>query len=417
VTLDQLLGATRDEDELSVVELEITDSPQFVWRGAHLDVARHFFSVETVCRFMDLLAAHKLNILHLHLNDDQGWRLEIPSWPKLCTVGSRRNSSPLGHESDGVGDGVTHEGFYNADDVGTLIAYARERFITIVPEIDMPGHVQAILAAYSQFATSHEPLEVRERWGISSHVMNLQEPTLAFAEEILAYVGQLFPGPYVHIGGDECPRDEWAESESTRQRMNELGIVELDEVQGYFTNRFANAVAAIDLVDTGPTNERRRRAVAWDEVLDSSVPSDVIITAWRHSSEAVRAAKRGHHVVMAPMQFTYFDWPQSESPAEPVALTKPPWPTTLEKVYKFSVIPPGLEDSLHSHILGAQAQHWSEYIATREHLEYMALPRLCAFAEVLWGTKEPFEQFYERLGAHLERLGALGFNYRRLDAR
>ncbi len=416
LTLEQLIVPLDVGDEdVEVPELTIVDKPRFVWRGAHLDVARHFFDVDSVCRFIDLAARHKLNIVHLHLNDDQGWRLEIPQWPRLTIVGSIRHSSPRGHDSDGVADHVEHRGFYSAQDVAAIVQFARERFVTIVPEIDMPGHVQAVLAAYPEFANVQSPVAVRERWGISRHVLNLEEATLSFADDVLRYVGELFPGPYVHIGGDECPSDEWATSERAHERMRELNIASLDQVQSLFTDRFAATVRSLPVVERGDTNESRRRAIAWDEVLDAGVHSDVIIGAWRHSSEGARAARLGHHVVMAPMQFTYFDWPQSDDAREPVALTKPPWPTTLEKAYRFSVIPPGLEEQFHERILGAQAQHWSEYISTLEHLEYMAYPRLCAFSETVWGTSESFDAFRERLVVHLRRLDALGVHYRALD--
>ena len=421
-TLEQLLpseivdsDSEREYIELTVPGVEIVDFPEFVWRGAHLDVARHFFDVGAVARFIDLLALHKLNVLHLHLNDDQGWRLEIPGWPRLSTVGSRRSSSPLGHESHGVDDHLSHGGFYRASDIRSLVAYAADRFVTIVPEIDVPGHVQALLAAYPRFANDEQQLDVATRWGVSDHVLNLQPATFEFADELLRYVGELFPSPYLHIGGDECPTNEWRESPAAQRQMVALGVTRVEEIQGRFTDRLSATVESLALVDPGFGDEQTRRAVAWDEVLEAGAPRNTIVMAWRHSSQAVRAAEAGHDVVMTPMQFTYFDWPQSDSPTEPVALMTPPWPTSLEKVYRFKVLPPGLDPSLAHRILGAQAQHWSEYIATVEHLDYMAFPRLAAFSEVVWGTAEQFAQFRPRLAGHLDRLRVMGVHYRPLD--
>ena len=409
---DEFIG---DIYEFMIPSLDIEDFPQFRWRGVHLDVARHFYDVAQVARFVDLLAMHKFNILHLHLSDDQGWRLEIPAWPKLTSVGSKRSSSPQGHESGGVDDGVVHQGYFSADDIASLVAYAQERFITIVPEIDMPGHVQAALSAYPKLSNTKDHLTVATRWGISRHIFNVDESTFSFAEDIVRYLTHIFPGPYVHIGGDECPVDEWENSDRVTARMSDLNVSRVAELQSVFTTRLHNVVVSSALADRGPLHETARRTLAWDEVLDGEAPRDLIIVAWRHSSEGARAARLGHDVVMAPMQFTYFDWPQSTNPDEPVALMQPPYPTSLEKVYKFKVIPPGLEDEFVPRILGAQAQHWTEYIGTVAHLEYMAFPRLCAFSEVVWGSAGEFDEFHARLTRHVIRLAALGVNFRRLD--
>lgn len=416
--LNEMVTESRDgqSNDLTIDHVEIRDGPRFAWRGVHLDVARHFFGVEDVERFIDLIAMHKCNILHLHLSDDQGFRLDVPGWPELAAVGAWRLSSPLGHESDGVDDDVAHGGFFTADDCRRLVAYAEERFVTIVPEIDLPGHVQAILAAYPEFGNGAASYDVRTRWGISDDVLNLNEETFHFCEDLLTYVGSVFPGPYLHIGGDECPTTQWRNSPAALERAESLGVRDPSRIQSLFTTRLASFVASLPRDGSGPTRETRRRAVAWDEVLDADAPRDVIVTAWRHSSEGARAARLGHQVVMAPMQFTYFDWPQSDDASEPVALTKPPWPTTLEKAYAFNVIPPGLEDEFHHLILGAQAQHWTEYIATREHLDYMALPRLAAFSEAVWcDQRDEFGEFRARLVGHLARLGALGVTFRPLE--
>jgi len=382
----------------------IEDAPRFAWRGAHLDVARHFFDVDAVQRFIDLVADHRLNRLHLHLNDDQGWRVEVPAWPRLTSVGASRAGSPIGHESDDVRDEVEHAGFFDADDIARLVAHATRRHVQIVPEIDLPGHAQAVLAAYPEFANTDEPVEVWTHWGISEHVLNVAPATLDFAAEVVAYVAGLFPGSPVHIGGDECPSVEWGESDAARAVMAEHGFDEPGKLQGLYTERLALTVTAA-----------RRRVLAWDEVLDAEVPPGTIICAWRSSDKGVEAAARGLDVVMAPMDYLYLDWLSSDSPDEPVAVAPRPYVTTWEKVYSFRVIPDVLDPVHRHHVLGAQVQVWTEYIDSVARLDYMAFPRLSAFAEVVWGSAGEVASFRPRLEEHLERLAQRGVAYRPLD--
>jgi hexosaminidase len=391
-----------DSAEIAIVD--IADEPRFEWRGVHLDVSRHFFDVATVCRLIDQIAAHRLNRLHLHLNDDQGWRVEVPNWPRLTEVGSRRRSSPVGHEDDQRDDNVAHEGFYDAADLERIRAHAAMRMVQVVPEIDLPGHAQAVIAAYPELGNVAERLEVWTRWGVSEHVLNVQPAALDFAEEVLRYVAGLFPGSPVHIGGDECPTTEWEASDDARAVMRGHGFSDPRQLQGLYTERLAAA-----LRDDG------HEVVAWDEVLDATVPEGTVIAAWRSPSKGVEAARRGLDVIMAPMQFLYFDWLNSAGPDEPVALAPPPYATPWEKVYGFSVIPLDLEPELHHHVRGAQAQLWTEYIATRDHLDYMAFPRVAAFAEVAWGTTTSPAEFRGRLETHLERLRVMGVSFRPLD--
>jgi hexosaminidase len=397
-------SASLESVELPVVDLE--DGPRFAWRGVHLDVARHFWDVATVCRLIDQLAAHRLNRLHLHLNDDQGWRIEVPAWPRLTEVGSSRRSSPLGHENEGVDDNVEHRGFFSAADVEAIGAHAAKRHVMIVPEIDLPGHAQAAIAAYPELGNLAEPLEVWTRWGISEHVLNVGSAALDFAGEVVQYVADLFPGSPVHIGGDECPTREWESSEAAQAIMRDHGFTDARQLQGLFTQRMSSVLQAAG-----------REVVAWDEVLDAEVLDGTVIVAWRDSQKGVEAARRGFDVVMAPMQFLYFDWLNSERPDEPVALAPPPYVTPWEKVYRFSVIPQRLEAGLHGRIRGAQAQLWSEYISTRDHLDYMAFPRLAAFSEVVWGTVTSPDEFRTRLETHSGRLEAMGVRFRPLDSR
>lgn len=394
---------------LEVIELPclvLQDGPDFEWRGAHLDVARHFFGVETVCRLIDLLAAHRLNRLHLHLNDDQGWRVEIPAWPRLREVGSMRRSSPVGHNRDGVDDGVPHGGCYSVHDLATIREHARRRQVEIVPEIDLPGHAQAVIAAYPELGNHPgESLEVWTKWGISEHVLNVSDAALDFADDVVSFVGSLFPDSPVHIGGDECPTTEWETSDAALATMAEHGFARARQLQGLFTERMASTL-----------RRSGHEVVAWDEVLDAGVPAGTVIAAWRGVDKALEAARRGLDVVMAPMQYLYFDWLSSEDAAEPVAVHESPSVTTWEKVYGFSVVPVDLEPWLRHHIRGAQAQLWSEYISTRDRLDYMAFPRLAAFSEVVWGTTTTEHEFRARLVEHQARLARMGVHSRDVES-
>ncbi|MHB2029210.1 MAG: beta-N-acetylhexosaminidase [Acidimicrobiales bacterium] len=389
---------------IELPRVHVHDFPRFSWRGVHLDVARHFFDVASVCRLIDQLSAHRLNRLHLHLNDDQGWRVEVPAWPRLSEVGSLRRSSPLGHNCDNVDDNVMHGGFYTASDLEVIRRHAAKRFIEIVPEIDLPGHAQAAIAAYVELGNGVGAVEVWTRWGISEHVLNVSTATLDFAEEVVTYVAGLFPGSAVHIGGDECPTNEWESDPNALDVLRHHGFNDARQLQGLFTTRVATAL-----------QRRGHEVLAWDEVLDADVPEGTSIVAWRSVDKGVEAAQRGHAVIMAPMEFLYFDWLNSSEPTEPVAIAPPPMVTSWEKVYQYSVVPPNLDPAFHHCVRGAQAQLWTEYIATRDHLDYMAYPRLCAFSEVVWGTSGSLRDFRLRLEYHLQRLAKMGIHFRPLD--
>ena len=382
----------------------ITDGPAYEWRGAHLDVARHFFDVPTVVRLIDHLAAHRMNKLHLHLNDDQGWRIEVPAWPRLTEVGATRASSPLGHEHENRHDDQPHGGFYRASDIATIIEHARRRNVEVIPEIDLPGHAQAVLAAYPQFANVDDPLEVWTRWGVSEHVLNVEPSTLDFAVDVVRYVASLFPGSPVHIGGDECPSAEWEVSPAAFAVMRRNGFERASELQGLFTTRLASVL-----------REDGREVLAWDEVLDAQVAPGTVIFAWRCAQKGLEAIERGFDVVMAPMQHLYLDWLSSDAPDEPVAVAPVPSVTTWEKVYSYEVVPRGLDARSARHVRGAQVQLWTEYIDSVPRLDYMAFPRICAFSEVAWGTSGRLEEFRTRLVNHLARLDAMGIAYRPLD--
>jgi hexosaminidase len=408
--LRQLGPAQLWSNEVTVLEswtidaVSVTDAPSFSWRGVLLDVSRHFFDVAAVLRLIDLMAAHRLNRLHLHLNDDQGWRIEVPAWPDLTAVGAWRSASPVGHEHDDQRDEVPHGGFYSAGDIAVILERARRRHVQVIPEIDLPGHAQALLAAYPQFGNTGAPLEVWTHWGISHQVLNVEPATLDFVEDVVRYVASLFPGSPVHIGGDECPSTQWESSAAARDVMSQNGFDDVGQLQGLYTERLTRTLM-----------REGRDVIAWDEILDTEVTPGTTICAWRSVRKGVEAAKRGHDVIMAPMQYLYFDWLSSDSPVEPVAVHAVPYVTTWEKVYSFAVIPDALDPVHHHHVRGAQVQLWTEYIDTVARLDYMAFPRLCAFSEVVWGSASDVKDFRLRLEHHLGRLDAMGVAYRVLD--
>ncbi len=385
--------------------VDIDDAPRFAWRGVHLDVARHYFPKSFVLRLVDLASFHKLNVLHLHLTDDQGWRVQVDRYPRLTEVGAWRRQSPAGHQGEGRADGVPHGGFYTKADLAEIVAYAARRFVTVVPEIDMPGHMQAAVASYPQLGNTGRQLEVFTEWGISEHVLNLEGPAVRFCREVLEEVMDIFPGPYVHIGGDECPTTEWEASDRARLRCQELGLSGPRQLQGWFTTQMADVVSA-----------RGKALVAWDEVLHAGAPPGTVITVWQHQNArrtAVQGATAGHDIVMAPETWTYFDWAYADDPREPLAIRPA---LSVEHAYSFEPVPDGLPEELEPRIIGAQCQLWTEYVPTVRHAEYMYFPRTCALAEAVWsGRERHWDEFEPRLRHHMARLDALGINYRPLD--
>lgn len=389
--------------------VRVDDRPRFGWRGVMLDVGRHFMPKDFVLRFIDLLAMHKLNVLHLHLTDDQGWRIEIDAYPRLTEVGAWRDETLVGHanrpEAEHTYDGTRHGGFYSKDDIREIVAYAGERFITVVPEIDMPGHMLAALAAYPELGNGTGPYSVSRKWGIADQVLNVDDAALDFCRTVLSEIMELFPSPYVHGGGDECPKVEWRASPSAQARIAELGLADEEALQQWFTARMAEFVTA-----------NGRRFVGWDEVLEGggpeSLPDDVVVMSWRSEAGGIEAAQGGLDVVMSPTDYAYFDYYQADPAEEPLAIGGM---LPLQKVYEYQVIPPTLRDDEAAHVLGTQANVWTEYIATPSHVEYMVLPRLCAFSEAAWRLEQTdsFEAFVEqRLRPQLSRFDQIGLNYR-----
>jgi hexosaminidase len=373
---------------------EIRDEPRFGWRGVMLDVARHFMPVADVLRFVDLVAFHKLNVLHLHLTDDQGWRIEVPGWPRLTSVGAWRARSMLGSSSHGRYDDRPHGGFYTAGDLREIVAYAAERHVTVVPEIDLPGHMEAAIAAYPDLGNRPVP-GVRTAWGISTHLLNVSDTALRFCRDVLDQVCAIFPGPVIGVGGDECPPDEWRSTPAVQEFIRAHGLAGERGLHGWFIREVADHL-----------RRRGRRAYGWDEILDGGAPADAVVAAWRGPAQAARAARAGHRVVSCPDTSVYLDYRQSADPGEPTPVGTV---LTVDDVYAFDPVPPGLTDAEARRVIGAQANVWTEHMESARRVDYMVFPRLCAFAEVVWGRSPDFGQ---RLAGHYPRLDALGVNYR-----
>ncbi|WAX79767.1 beta-N-acetylhexosaminidase [Streptomyces sp. KMM 9044] len=428
-TLRQLLGpdayrrAPLGRDRAwAVPHVTIEDAPRFRWRGLMLDVARHFMPKEGVLRSLDLMAAHKLNVLHFHLTDDQGWRIEIERYPRLTEVGSWRARTKIGHRASPLWNDTPHGGHYTRDDIREIVAYAAERHIAVIPEIDVPGHSQAAIAAYPELGNTDvvdtSSLTVWDTWGINPNVLAPTDTTLRFYEGVLEEVLELFPadaaGPaayspspsfssFVHIGGDECPKDQWRASDTAQKRIADLGLADEDALQSWFVGHFAGWLAA-----------RGRRLIGWDEILEGGLPPGAAVSSWRGYAGGIAAARAGHDVVMCPKQYVYLDHRQDAGPEEPVPIG---YVRTLEDVYRFEPVPADLTPEEAGRVLGTQANAWSEVTENQERVDYQVFPRLVALAEVAWSTlpapaQRDFAGFERRMTAHYRRLDALGVAYR-----
>jgi hexosaminidase len=384
--------------------VEISDQPRFGWRGMLLDISRHFFGRDSILRLLDALALHRFNVLHLHLTDDQGWRVEITRYPRLTDIGSWRARSAMQDTAElppgqiPQYDYAPHDGYLSRDDIREIVAYAAERFITIVPEIDLPGHSQAAIAAYPQLGNIDRPLDVWTDWGVNPHVLNVEDATLDFFRQVLEEVLDLFPSTFIHIGGDEVPKDEWRRSATAQARMRDLGLRDEDQLQSWVVGQFAEFL-----------HSRGRRLVGWDEILEGGLPAGTTVMSWRGVEGGIAAAEAGHDVIMAPESDTYLYRRQSEDLGSEPLGAEPPLP--LRAVYAYEPLPESLSEAARHHVLGAQCQMWTEFVTSERQLHQLAFPRVSAFSEVVWcRTREPFDGFLDRLGEHLERLHALGID-------
>ena len=374
---------------------QLVSNPRFGYRGMHLDCSRHFFSVATVKRYLDIMALHGMNRLHWHLTDDQGWRVEIKKYPRLAEVGGWRNGTTLGHNSP-VNDGIRYGGYYTQEEIRDIVRYAADRYITIIPEIDMPGHMLGALAAYPELGCTGGPYEVWGKWGVTDDILCVgKDHTLQFVKDVLDEVMQLFPGEYIHIGGDESPRVRWQECPLCQQRIRDLGIKSEGKksaealLQGWFTTQIQDYLAA-----------HGRRIIGWDELLGCDVDPSATIMSWRGAEPGAEGAKLGHDVVMTPVGPLYFDYYQTSSTwNEPTAFGGC---NTLEKVYNFEPVAEDLPADKRHHILGAQANLWTEYVTCEPQVQYQVLPRMAALAEVQW--IQPEAKDYQDFKTRLTRL-------------
>ncbi|MEV4558995.1 beta-N-acetylhexosaminidase [Kitasatospora sp. NPDC049285] len=416
-TLRQLLGpaayrrAPLPGAVWTVPAVEIADAPRFGWRGALLDVSRHFMPVAGVLRFIDQLAAHKLNVFHFHLTDDQGWRIEVRRYPKLTETASWRERSMVGYRAGGRHDDQPHGGYYTQDDLREIVAYAAARHITVVPEVDLPGHNQAAIAAYPELGNTDvvdtAALGTWTDWGVSENILNASDATLRFYEHVLEEVLEIFPSTFVHLGGDECPKDQWKASPAAQARIAELGLKDEFELQSHVIRHFDRWLA-----------ERGRRLIGWDEILEGGLAPGAAVSSWRGYEGGIAAARAGHDVVMCPEQHVYLDHRQAGGEEEPVPVG---WVRSLEDVYRFEPVPPQLDEAAAVHVIGTQANIWTEFMNDARDVDYKAFPRLAAFAEVAWSDlpRTPAERdwsgFEQRMDTHYRRLEALGVEYRRPD--
>jgi hexosaminidase len=402
-TLRQLLpvAGSNDEGTRVIPAVEIRDKPRFGYRGMHLDVARHFFPVAFVKRYIDLLATYKMNTFHWHLTEDQGWRIEIQQYPRLTQIGSCRKETILEKNFDPyVGDGTPYCGFYTQDEIREVVDYARQRYVTIIPEIEMPGHSTAALAAYPELACTEGPFEVATVWGVHPDIYCPTDVTFTFLENVLAEVMELFPGSYIHIGGDEAPKTRWEESELAQEVIRREGLADEHELQSYFVRRIERFLS-----DNG------RRLIGWDEILEGGLAPEATVMSWRGVVGGIEAARLGHDVIMTPYSHVYFDYYQGDPTFEPLAIGGY---TSLEKVYAFEPVPQELTADEARHVLGAQGNVWTEYMKTPGQVEYMAVPRMLALAEVVWSppSARDWSSFSRRLASQFTRLDRRGINYR-----
>lgn len=412
-TLRQLLpeavfsGADASASDWNIACIKVKDAPRFGYRGMHLDVSRHFFSTDEVKKYIDALVMHKMNRLHWHLTDDQGWRVPIDAFPKLTEVGSIRKETVIGKNS-GKYDGTPYGGFYTKEEIKDIIAYAEQRGIVIVPEIDMPGHMLAALAAYPELGCEGGPYDVWGQWGISDDVLCLgKESTYTFLEKVFDEICELFPSEYIHIGGDECPKVKWETCPDCQAKIAQLDIPADAKfapeyyLQSYVTKRMEEYLA-----------QKGRKVIGWDEILEGEISPNAAVMSWRGVSGGEEAVKLGHKVVMTPHTHVYFDYYQTNNPTE-----REPFGIggflPVEQVYSFEPFSEEMTSEQRALIMGVQANLWSEYIPTDEHLEHMLLPRMCALSEVQWCLPEnkDYDRFLGNMSHMFNVLDEAGYSY------
>ena len=392
--------------QVSIPAVHITDAPRFAYRGTHLDVSRHFVTADSIRQFIDMLALHNINRFHWHLTDDQGWRIEIKKYPLLTKIGAKREQTVIGHNT-GKYDGIPYDGFYTQQQIRDIVKYAADRYITIVPEIDLPGHMQAALAAYPELGCTGGPYKVWQKWGISDDVLCAgNDKVLAFIDNVLKEVTQLFPSKYIHVGGDECPKVRWKDCPKCQARIKALHLEAKDghsaeeRLQSYVITHASNYLKSLG-----------RNTIGWDEILEGGLAEGATVMSWRGEAGGIAAAKQDHDVVMTPNSYLYFDYYQSLDKAnEPQAIGGY---LPLQRVYSYEPMPEELTAEEARHIIGVQANIWTEYMPTFKHMQYMALPRVAALSEVQWTQPQlkDYTDFTNRLIGLTHLYDRLGYNY------
>lgn len=405
-TLRKSIPAEAKEATILIPAGEIKDEPRFSYRGMHLDVGRHFFPKEFMKKYIDLLALHNMNTFHWHLTDDQGWRIEIKKYPKLTEIGSQRSRTVIGRNTQEY-DNTPYGGFFTQEEAKEIVKYAQERYITVIPEVDLPGHMLAALAAYPEMGCTGGPYEVCPRWGIFEDVLCIgNDQTMQFLEDVMNEIIEIFPSKYVHIGGDEAPRTRWEKCPKCQARIKTEGLkadknhTAEDRLQSYCMTRIEEFL-----------NSKGRQIIGWDEILEGDVAPNATVMSWRGMEGGIKAAQLGHDVIMTPTSFCYFDYYQTaDTKDEPLGIGGY---VPIEKVYSLEPVPAVLTEEQSKHILGAQANLWTEYIHSSEHVEYMVLPRMAALAKVQWTQpeKKDFKDFTKRLARLMKFYQRDGFNY------
>ena len=387
-------------DKIVIQSLIIDDDPQFSYRGMHLDVARHMYSVDFIKKYIDALAMLKLNTFHWHLTEDQGWRIEIKKYPKLQEIAAFRDETLIGHYSDQPQqfDGKRYGGFYTQEEVKDIVAYATDRFVAVIPEIEMPGHSQAAIAAYPELGCTGKQVKVATKWGVFEDIYCTKDGTFNFLEDVLDEVMELFPSKYIHIGGDEAPKTRWKTCSNCQQKIKDEGLKDEHELQNYFITRIEKYL-----------NSKGRQIIGWDEILEGGLAPNATVMSWRGIEGAVKAAKQNHDVVMTPTSHCYFDYYQSDKDNEPTAIGGF---LPLEKVYNFNPIPEELTKEESKYIMGVQGNVWTEYMSSEDQVEYMVFPRILAMSEVAWSQpkNKEYKDFVKRVESFNKRLDVLGIN-------
>ena len=397
---------TKSLDVYNIIPMIIEDFPRFNYRGMMLDVSRHFMPKDFIKKFIDIIAMHKMNKFHWHLTDDQGWRIEIKNYPKLTEVGSIREKTIIGHArfagKNPRYDNIIHKGYYSQDEIKEIVQYASDRFIEIIPEIDMPGHTASLIASYPELGTSEEEVKVKTTWGVQDEILKPTENTFNFLDNLFREVAELFPSDYIHIGGDEARKKQWEESEEVQKIMKDLEIEEEDSLQTYFVSRVENIL-----------RKYNKKLIGWDEIIEGGLIADATVMSWRGEEGGIIAAQSGNNAIMTPTSHMYFDYYQAKT-GEPLAIGGL---ITLDKVYSYEPIPEGLDINEATKILGAQANVWTEYIKKPEMVEYMSVPRMTALSEIVWSKRKDrdIDEFRKRLNFFRYFLDKKDINYRKND--